>query len=529
MFEAPTGPATRRPVLDAAYAVGLLVLAVLSGYGLLAPDRVGLAVAAPVPARIAVMTTQPAPQSVGAQHAPAAAIPPITESFKPNAAHRATPTARLVPERELPSTRPSVEPVAPPTKPERPRGSWSGPVSGKVVDAEGQPLGGASVVLAGVETRLGDDGAFTLTPPADATIIIKRPGYTKVVLEPAATTKPLEIVMRPQVIKAAYLTYYGFGDRGIRGRVLDMVERTELNAVVIDVKGDRGWIIYQTRIPQALEIGAQGPGTLRDFDGMMADLKARGVYTIARIVTFKDNVLANARPDLAIMDTRTGKPWTDRENLAWVDPFREEVWNYNIAIAKEAIERGFDEVQFDYVRFPTDGKLQVAKYARPVSKETRLPTIAAFLERARKEIGPRGAYMGADIFGYTAFNENDTDIGQRIEELAPHLDYICPMVYPSGYHVGIPGYRNPVQNSYAVVRESVRLIRKRSAHTPARVRPWLQDFKDYAFDRRIFGVAEIRDQIRGADEAGGTGWMLWNPRNDYTRAALREKSPLAAR
>src|SRR2546423_1189626 len=106
------------------------------------------------------------------------------------------------------------------------------------------------------------------------------------------------------------------------------------------------------------------PATLRDFDAMMADLKARGVYTVARIVTFKDNILATARPDLAILDTRTGKPWIDRENLAWVDPFREEVWAYNIAIAKEAIDRGFDEVQFDYVRFPTDGQLQAAKYAR---------------------------------------------------------------------------------------------------------------------------------------------------------------------
>jgi hypothetical protein len=137
--------------------------------------------------------------------------------------------------------------------------------------------------------------------------------------------------------------------------------------------------------------------------------------------------------------------------------------------------------------------------------------------------------VAADVFGYTAFNENDTDIGQRIEELAPHLDYISPMVYPSGYHVGIPGYRNPVVNAYEVVRESVKLTRKRAAHTQVRVRPWLQDFKDYAFDRRIFGVTEIRDQIRGSDDGGGTGWMLWNPRNDYTGQALRQKGSLAAR
>jgi hypothetical protein len=161
-----------------------------------------------------------------------------------------------------------------------------------------------------------------------------------------------------------------------------------------------------------------------------------------------------------------------------------------------------------------------------VNKQSRLPAIAGFLERARKELGAHGAYVSADVFGYIAFNENDTDIGQRVEELAPHLDYISPMVYPSGYHVGIPGFRNPVQNSYQVVRESVRLIRKRALHTQVRVRPWLQDFRDYAFDRRIFGVAEIRDQIRGADEGGATGWMLWNPRNDYTGAALRAKSPL---
>jgi len=252
-------------------------------------------------------------------------------------------------------------------------------------------------------------------------------------------------------------------------------------------------------------------------------LKARGIYTIGRIVTFKDNILSHGRPDLAITDMRTGKPWIDRENLGWVDPLREEVWKYNIAIAREAAARGFDEIQFDYVRFPTDGKLGAAKYSGPVNKDTRLPAIAGFLGMARRELGPLGVYVSADVFGYTAFNDNDTDIGQRIEELAPHLDYFCPMVYPSGYHVGIPGFRNPVQHPYEIVHESVRLIRQRSSSQKVRVRPWLQDFKDYAFDKRIFGVTEIRAQIKGADDAGAVGWMLWNPRNDYTAGALRQK------
>jgi len=401
-------------------------------------------------------------------------------------------------------------------------------VTGRVVDAERKPLRGAAVVVNGTETMTDADGTFTLEsiPPA-ARLLIKLPGYAKATMEP--TREPLEVVLKPHVVKAAYLTYFGVGDRGIRGRVLDLAARTELNAVVIDVKGDRGWIPYRTEVPLALAAGAQGPGTLRDFDALLADLKSRGIYTIARIVVFKDNLLANHRRDLAIIDTRTGKPWIDNERLAWVDPFREEVWEYNLAIAKEAVRKGFDEVQFDYVRFPTDGRLSAARYARPNTRETRVPAIVAFLERARRELGQMGAFVAADLFGYTAFNENDTDIGQRIEELSPYLDYMCPMVYPSGYHRGIPGYRNPVQHPYQVVHESVRLIRQRAAHTQARVRPWIQDFRDYAFDRRPFGVAEIRAQIKGADDAGGVGWMLWNPRNDYTGAALRAKGPLAAK
>jgi len=438
------------------------------------------------------------------------------------ATHETTPVTTDTATTTTPTTPETPAATAPPTA----EITWPDRVTGRVVDAQRQPLAGASVVADGHELRVETDGTFTLVAPKGP-ILVKLPGYEKATFKPRR--EPLDVVLRPQVIKAAYLTYYGVLDRTIRTRVLDLVEKTELNAVVIDVKGDRGWILYKTEVPMAITVGAQGPAIYKDFDNFMASLKARGVYTIARIVTFKDNVLASARPDLAIIDTRTGKPWIDNENLAWVDPFREETWAYNIAIAQEAVRKGFDEVQFDYVRFPTDGKLSAAKYSKVNNKDTRLPTIAGFLGRARKEIGPLGAFVAADVFGYTAFNENDTDIGQRVEELAANLDYICPMVYPSGYHKGIPGYRNPVENSYQVVHESVRLTRKRAAHTVVRVRPWLQDFKDYAFDRRIFGVNEVKAQIKGADDAGGSGWMLWNPKNDYTGAALRSKTTLAAK
>jgi hypothetical protein len=523
----------RRNLLNGGFTVLLFAIAVVAGYGILSPSTWR---AKPVPVVAAavgsaVVASTPDAAASGAP----AALPADTAkpADAPAAAARLTPPTtepvRSRPEGSRPETRPLVpEPRA--VKPEPvPEFPWPSPtVTGRVLDKDRTPLAGASIAVRGVEVRTDAEGAFKVDQvPPEAFLTVKMPGYEKVRVGP--TKGPVEVALKPHAIKAAYLTYYGVGDRGIRSRVLDLTARTELNAVVIDVKGDRGWILYKTEVEQAIAAGAQGPATLKDFDGLMADLKARGIYTIARIVVFKDNVLATARPDLAIIDTRTGKPWMDNEKLAWVDPFREEVWNYNIAIGQEAIRRGFDEVQFDYVRFPTDGKLGAAKYARPVNKETRLPTVAAFLGKARRELGASGAFVAADLFGYTAFNENDTDIGQRIEELAPHLDYICPMVYPSGYHKGIPGHANPVLVPGKVVSESVRLIRKRANGTVAHVRPWLQDFRDYAFDRRIFGVAEIQAQIRGSEEAGGSGWMLWNPRNDYTGAALRSKDSVAAR
>ncbi|HEU4369470.1 MAG TPA: putative glycoside hydrolase [Methylomirabilota bacterium] len=521
------GDTRRNDLLDGGYTVLLLVLAVATGYGVLAPSATPAAPVARVD-RVAV-----APSAVP----PPAPLPPFPAREAAKPADSPAAAARLAPPvAALARPRPEVQPPVPEPRPWKPaekapapEAPWPSPtVSGRVLDDDRKPLVGASVVVRGVEVRSDADGVFKLDKVGpDAALLVKMPGFEKTAITP--TRGPVEVVLKPQIIKAAYLTYYGVGDRGIRGRVLDLAARTELNAVVIDVKGDRGWILYRTEVDQALAAGAQGPGTLRDFDGLMADLKARGIYTIARIVVFKDNILASARPDLAVIDTRTGRPWIDNEKLAWVDPFREEVWAYNIALAQEAIRRGFDEIQFDYVRFPTDGKLGAARYARPVNKETRLPAIAAFFERARRELGASGAFVAADLFGYTAFNENDTDIGQRIEELAPHLDFICPMVYPSGYHKGIPGHPNPVVVPYKVVHESVRLIRKRSAGTVARVRPWLQDFRDYAFDRRIFGVPEVQAQIRGSEEAGGAGWMLWNPRNDYTGSALRAKDALAAR
>ncbi|MFI5328835.1 MAG: putative glycoside hydrolase, partial [Candidatus Rokuibacteriota bacterium] len=256
----------------------------------------------------------------------------------PSGATPATPEA-VTPVTPAPPTLAPAAPAAPAVR----RGDARA-IAGRVLDAAtGAPLRGASIWSGRTEIVTNAEGRFA-TGPVDpgATVWVKAPGYERKKLIGGEATD-VTIKLAPHPVRAAYLTYYGVADRTIRQRVLDLVERTELNAVVIDIKGDRGLIPYRTSVQAALDAGAQGPVIIKDFDDQLAAWKAQGIYTIARIVAFKDNVRAMTRPDLAIIDTRTGKPWIDRENLAWVDPFREENWDYIIAVAKEAALKGFDE------------------------------------------------------------------------------------------------------------------------------------------------------------------------------------------
>jgi hypothetical protein len=325
------------------------------------------------------------------------------------------------------------------------------------------------------------------------------------------------IELTPLAPKALYLSFYGIASARLRQAALDLLEATELNALVIDVKGDRGMIAYKSAIPLATAVGAQKVITIKDLPGLVATLHDKGIYTIARIVTFKDHPLATARPDVAVK-APGGGVWRDRERLGWSDPFKKEVRDYNIAVAVEAAEAGFDEIQFDYVRFPDK---QGLRFAQPSTEKSRVAAIAAFLEEAREQLKPYNVFLAADIFGYVCWNLNDTGIGQRIEDLIQHLDYISPMTYPSCYHVGIPGTRNPVAHPYEIVYRSLARARERTRVSPRRFRPWLQAFRDYAFDRRPFTGSEIRTQIRAAEDFGANGWMLWNAGNVYSADGLQ--------
>jgi hypothetical protein len=403
--------------------------------------------------------------------------------------------------------------------------SEAGPFTGMVVDSQNQkPIAGATIFHDGMALRSMADGSFELKKALwNKPVLVKAPGYRQVSVSLAENPK-LKVALKAFDAKGLYLTHFGVSSRLLRSRVLTLIDETELNAVVIDVKGDRGLLSFRYDVPLAADIGSLKLPTIKDIRSFISELHGKNIYVIGRIVVFKDNILANAKPEWAITDTRTQRPWTDREELAWVDPFRKEVWDYNIAIAKEAAKAGFDEIQFDYMRFPTDGKLSVAKYSQPNNMANRVKTINSFLAAAARELLPYNVYFSGDIFGYTPWNTNDTDIGQKIEEVAQHLDYLCLMVYPSGYHLGIPGYRNPVQHSREVVYLTLEKATQRLGGQSKKLRPWLQNFRDYAFDRRPYTAHEIKLQIQACEQAKSSGYLLWDPSNKFNHTAEAMKT-----
>ncbi len=383
---------------------------------------------------------------------------------------------------------------------------------GKVVDAETKaPIEGALVTLTDQVVRTGQDGAFHLEGTGD-TLRLRAPGYSRRDFAISELSNPeTEIGLTPFKVKGLYLTVYGIASKKLREAALEVIRLNHLNALVIDVKGDRGFIPFKVDLPLADEIGAQKIILVKDMKATLTSLKEQGLYLIARIVVFKDDPLAAAKPEFAVKD-KGGGVFRDREKLRWVDPFRKEVWDYNIAIAKAVAEAGFDEVQFDYVRFPDN---RGTGFSKPANEETRTQAITGFLEAAHQALAPSNVMVAADIFGYVLWNTNDTDIGQKIAPIINAVDVVSPMLYPSGYHLGIPNYRNPVQHPYEIVYLSLKRAQERTGASPLRFRPWLQAFRDYAFRGGDFKEDRMRIQIKAAEKFGTSGYMFWNPRNIY--------------
>jgi len=332
----------------------------------------------------------------------------------------------------------------------------------------------------------------------------------------------------PAVIKALYATSWAASSESKLSSLIKIIKETELNAIVVDVKDFSGYVAYNTDLPLPREYDAVEL-RIPTLNRLIRRLHDEGIYVIGRVSVFQDGRLAFARPDLALYSSTTKKTWKDNKGLMWMDSSSREVWDYNIAIAKEILARGFDEANFDYIRFASDGNLNDIKF--PFWDETTLKTAVMrdFFEYLRREI-PDGK-ISADIFGLATLSTDGLGIGQHLEYALPNFDAVAPMVYPSHYAAGFIGFQNPAAYPYEVIKYSMdgaiaraKALAKIASTTPmGKLRPWIQDF-DLGAD---YDAVKVRAQIRAwEDAASGTpeffgGWMLWSPSNVYTKEALR--------
>ncbi|MFP4201254.1 MAG: putative glycoside hydrolase [Clostridia bacterium] len=320
---------------------------------------------------------------------------------------------------------------------------------------------------------------------------------------------------RQQTVRGFYLPASFVGDEARMEHYLEMLDQTELNAVVIDIKDDRGWLTYDSDLPRPREYDAVNPkmGDLADLADM---LRERDIYAIGRLVVFKDDRLGMARPDLAIVDS-AGNPWRDRTGAHWMDPYSREVWDYNLAVAEEVIEKGFPEVQLDYVRFPTDGNVRSAEYRSFDEDIPRSRIIANFMKEFHWRVFSAAGRSSVDVFGLIPTTTDDMNMGQQWEEVVEFVDYVSPMVYPSHYGPNIYGLPVPNEAPYETVWHTMRDGLRRMKPGDASIRPWLQDFS-WGFR---YGSGEVRAQIEASEDHDVGNWLLWNPGGVYTWDALR--------
>lgn len=414
-------------------------------------------------------------------------------------------------------------------------------IAGSVVDAEtGAPLAEVELVamrapgeIAHTRTRSDAEGNYRLPDvPEGSTIMALLPGYLRAETTVQQGALTSELRLEPFESKSLYMSAALAAQGGMDtiNQYFDIIDRTELNSMILDIKsdsaGDVGKVYYATQVPQVLEIGNWGD--LMPLTEILAEAKRRGIYMIARVQVFAhDNSLLEAHPDWYVQ--KNGQPWFAYDRMAWLDAFDERVWDYNIALSVEAAQLGFDEVQFDYVRFPSDGNLQGTEFKgpyNPAQPEPMYDAIGRLCERAHRAINDAGAFFSADVFGYAAWHPMSS-IGQNLSVMGKHLDYVYPMVYPSHFVYNELGLGNPDEHPFEIVDHSMKLVRDQlqGEASRAKVRPWLQDFTATWIPGTItYGPAQVRAQIDAAEnnrENGTRGWALWNAGNRYTVSALK--------
>lgn len=319
-------------------------------------------------------------------------------------------------------------------------------------------------------------------------------------------------------IRGVHMTGWAAGSGKNRRDMIAKLKASGLNAVVIALKETDGFIFVKD-IGYGTYVNA-----IPDLEAAVRDFKEAGIYTIGRVVLFKDDRLARKRPDLAVKRLDNGAIWTNDKGVAWVDPYQKEVWDYNLAIASRAAAAGFDEIQLDYIRFPSDGPVKLARFSRKDhTHESAKANVIAFLREARKRLP--GVVLSACVFGMTTSAKTDMGIGQDIVRMAREVDFISPMMYPSHYYKGEYGIKNPNHDPFKTILYGIRDALARLGPESWKLRPYYQDFTlGVRYD-----AAKVRDQVLASERLGVVNWLMWNPQNRYTWAFTRHNNQLIFR
>lgn len=385
-------------------------------------------------------------------------------------------------------------------------------LEGTITDAiTGQPISGTLVYLGNTIVTTNARGAYRLeNVPPQAKLIFKAAGYQKVQATLGNTTR-YDVALSPFVVKGVRIPFSASMEQ-VR-ELFALTTKTELNALVFDVKSEKGRIAWESSVPLAKQIGAYSAIGI-DLPEILERCRTYHLYCIARLPVFQDTLLATQRPAQAVRYSN-GTVFTENGGAAWLNPFVQENWNYALALAKEVAAMGFDEIQFDYVRFP--GATGNLAWGAEYNEETRIAAIAGFLARAQKELRPTGVFVSADVFGLTTATDDDQHTGQRLRDLGAYVDYLCPMVYPDTWvnaakllthGLQIKNCTEATQCPYEVVTHSYqRAIEK----TSAKVRLWIQAYPG----RANFGVTQYRAQKQAAMDVKSWGWMFWSPSGTY--------------
>lgn len=390
-------------------------------------------------------------------------------------------------------------------------------VGGKSLLAGALLMGSFSVLYFALPSLTATIYDSSATTEAIKGVSTSSPSVTKKLKEPEIVVTHLKT---PEPLKALYMTSWVAGEKKWRDSIVRIIDETELNAIVIDVKDYSGGISFKVSNPVLDAVGAQ-ENRIPDIKKFISELHQKGIYVIARISVFQDPKLVKKHPEFAVKRASDGAIWKDYKGISWIDVGARDAWDYVAEIGKESYAVGFDELNFDYIRFPSDGNMRDIAYSWS-GKRPKADVLEEFFSHLHNALAPTGAILSADLFGMTTTNMDDLNIGQVLERAVPYFDYIAPMVYPSHYPPKFNGYPNPNLVPYEVVKFSLdRAVARMNAATtsPLKIRPWLQDFQYGG----TYGPKEVRAQIQATYDAGLTSWMLWDPAVRYTRGALRNE------